>query len=191
MSASRRDQLVETALRLFCRNGFHATGIDRILADSGVAKMTLYNHFKSKDELIVAALRLRDERDRQALTREVERRGGGPVERLLAVFDVLNDRLQGKAFSGCAFINASAEFGDPRHPVHAACAEHKRLMRGYLRQLAEAAQLPEPGVLADQLGLLLEGAIVSAQVIGDRDAARKARRAAESLVGAARGAAAS
>ena len=84
MAPSRRDHLVDTALELFIRDGFHATGIDKILAESGVAKMTLYKHFKSKDELILSALRRRDERFRNWFMRAVESRAQAPRQRLLA-----------------------------------------------------------------------------------------------------------
>ena len=89
MAVSRRDHLVDTALEMFCRDGFHATGIDKILAHAGVAKMTLYNHFRSKDELILAALRRRDEKFRNWFMRAVERLGKTPRNRLLAIFDAL------------------------------------------------------------------------------------------------------
>jgi len=85
MAVSKREKLVETALKLFCSGGFHATGIDRILAESGVAKMTLYNHFKSKDELILAALRLRDERWRHWFERAVERGASDPNVHITAL----------------------------------------------------------------------------------------------------------
>jgi AcrR family transcriptional regulator len=182
MPSTRRDHLIDTALELFCRDGFHATGIDKILAVSGVAKMTLYKHFKSKDELILAALRRRDERFRNWFMRAVERRAKAPRERLLATFDVLDEWFSGRDFSGCMFINASAEYGRHDDPIHTTSAEHKRLVLAYVRELATAAGADEPEVLARGLMLLMEGAIVMAHVAGQRDAARQARQAAEVLV---------
>ena len=182
MASSRRDHLVDTALALFCRDGFHATGIDRILAESGVAKMTLYKHFKSKDELILAALRRRDELWRNWFMRAVEGRTKEPRARLLAVFDVLDEWIAGKDFSGCVFINASAEFADHDDPIHCAAAENKRLVRGYLRDAAAAAGAGDPDALATEIALLVEGAIVLAHVAGQTDAAGRARKAAETLV---------
>lgn len=182
MASGRRDHLVDTALDLFRRAGYHATGIDRILAEAGVAKMTLYNHFKSKDELILAVLRRRDERFRNWFMRAVERRAETPRGRLLAVFDALAEWFEDARFSGCMFINAAAEFADPDDPIHATCAEHKRLMLAYLRRSAEQAGAPEPGRLADGLMLLVEGAIVMAHVAGDAQAAAKAKQAAEVLI---------
>jgi AcrR family transcriptional regulator len=182
MASTKRDHLVETALDLFSRDGFRATGIDRILAESGVAKMTLYNHFRSKDELILAALRLRDERFRNRLMREVETRASHPAARLLAIFDVLGDWFGQEGFTGCAFINASAEFVDPDSAIHAAAAEHKRLIEAYVRGLTEDAGAADPTALARRLCLLIDGAIVTAQVCGDCQAGVHARAAAETLL---------
>lgn len=187
MAQGRRDHLIDTAARLFEREGYHAMGIDRILAEAGVAKMTLYNHFRSKDELILAALRRRDERFRIWFVRAVERRAKAPRARLFAAFDALAEWFREPDFSGCMFINAAAEFGRAEDPIHAACAEHKRLILGYLEELAVAAGAAEPEELADGLMLLMEGAIVMCHVAGDAEAAAKAKRAGAVLITAALG----
>ncbi len=182
MALSRRDHLVDTALELFLRDGFHATGIDKILAESGVAKMTLYKHFKSKDELIHSTLRRRDERFRNWFMRAVESRAKAPRQRLLAIFDALDEWFAGRDFSGCMFINASAEFARPDDPIHVAAAEHQRLVLAYVRELATAAGAKDAEALAQGIMLLMEGAIVMAHVAGQADAAKQARRAAKTLV---------
>ena len=182
MVSSKRDHLVETALRLFDRDGFRATGIDRILAESGVAKMTLYNHFRSKDELILAALRRRDERFRNWFMRAVELRAGTPRERLLAMFDALAEWFRDRSFNGCLFISAAAEFCGGALTIRAGCAEHKRLMRDYVRGLARDAGARDPDSLAGALELLMEGATVTAQVTGSTDSADRARAAAVVLI---------
>ncbi|MCH8822022.1 MAG: TetR/AcrR family transcriptional regulator [Planctomycetes bacterium] len=186
MATSKREQLVQTALKLFSSEGFHATGIDRILAESGVAKMTLYNHFKSKDELILAALRLRDEQFRNSFMKDVERKATDPIGRLLAMFDVLADWCGSKGFTGCTFINASAEFSGIDNPIHQAAAEHKHLLLNYIRQLTQAADLKNPQELADQLSILMDGAVVTVQVTGDCKITKRARSAAEILIQAAK-----
>ena len=107
--------------------------------------------------------------------RRLERRAAGPRERLPAIFDVLQEWFEAPDFNGCMFINASAEFGDPGNPIHAAAAEHKRLILGYFRELARAAGAADPGQLAEGLMLLTEGAIVMR-------AARQARACAEVLI---------
>ena len=182
MASGKRDHLVDTALELFYQHGFHATGVDRILEKAGVARMTLYNHFKSKDELILATLRRRDETFRNWFMRTVERLAKTPQERLLTIFDALDEWLSGNKFSGCMFINASAEFAGPDDPIHMAASEHKNLVLKYLRELTKAAGTTEPEDLADALMLLMEGAIVMAYVAGDRKAAARAKTAARKLI---------
>lgn len=182
MVRSRRDQLVDTALELFYREGFHATGVDRIVAEAGVAKMTLYKHFRSKDELILAALRRRDEAWRNWFVREVERRASGPRDRLLALYDALGAWFADERFHGCMFVNAAAEYADPADPIRTAAAEHKRLVAGYVRELAARAGAREADRLAGRLMLLLEGAIVMAYVAGDAGAAQNARALAQIVI---------
>jgi AcrR family transcriptional regulator len=185
MASTKREQLVDTALEMFYRRGFSATGIDKVLAEAGVAKMTLYNHFKSKDELILAALRRRDERFRHWLMRSVEERADAPRERLLAVFTALDGWFRQEDFRGCMFINAAAEFSGIADPIQGAAAEHKRLVAGYLGDLAEKAGAKDPQRLALELAMLIDGAIVCAHVCGVSDAADRARTAAEVLIDAA------
>lgn len=179
MEVSRKQKLMDTALALFERHGFHATGIDRILAESGVAKMTLYKHFRSKDELIVAVLQCRDARFREWLRSAVEAKAKAPKKRLLAVFDVLEEWYGSPEFHGCVFISASCEYGDGANPVHAAAADNKDKVRAYLIEIAGEAGAPDTEGLADQLLLLMEGATVTAQISGDPSAARRARRIAK------------
>ncbi len=182
MASTKRDHLIDTALELFNRHGFHATGIDRILAESGVAKMTLYNHFRSKDELILAVLRRRDETFRNNFMRAVERGAETPRARLLVMFDVLEAWFRDNSFNGCLFINASAEFCRDTETIQGGCVEHKKLMLDYVRELAAAAGAGDPDELARGLNLLMEGAVVTAQVLGTPAPAQDARKAAEVLV---------
>ena len=182
MATDRREKLVQTALTLFNRHGIHATGIDTILAEAGVTKMTLYKHFRSKEELVLAALRRYDEEFRNSMMRAVERKGPTPRERLLALFDFLDELCQRKDFFGCKFINASAEYSDHDHPIHIAAAEHKKLVMIFVRKLAAAAGAQNPDQLAEQLFFLMEGALVTAHVSGQTDACIRARRAAEVLI---------
>jgi AcrR family transcriptional regulator len=179
---SARDTLIETALRLFHQDGFHATGIDRILAESKVAKATLYKYFRSKDVLMLEALRLRDARFREHLETQVAARAAGPRDALLKVFEVLEEWLATPGFRGCLFINASAEFGDPVDPLHKAAAEHKARVMDWLHRLCAKAGAPDAFGLARQLCLLKEGAIVTAQVSTSPRAASTARAIAEQLI---------
>ena len=182
MASKKRDHLVETALELFYQNGFHATGIDTILREAGVAKMTLYNHFKSKGDLIVAALELHDSRFQAWFAARVEKLADTPRERLLVMFDVLAEWFESDAFNGCVFINAAAEYGDCNDPVHETAARHKRLTFDYIVETARQAGSMDPRGLAQQLLLLQEGATVVAHVLDAPIAARQAKRAAGTLI---------
>ena len=182
MAASKRDILIDTAMRLFCREGFHATGIDRILAESGVAKMTLYNHFRSKDELILAALRRRDEMVRNRIMREVEAASEDPVRRILAHCDVLERLIAEQDGHGCMFINAAAEYAGKNEAIHRAASEHKRMRIDYLATLARQAGAEAPETLAREISLVLEGAVVMAHVCDDCRAMESARAGVRALL---------
>lgn len=177
-------------MRVFYRHGFHACGLDRILEEGGISRMTLYNHFKSKDEVIVAALRRRDEIFRNRMMKFVEAGARSPRERLLLVFDFHEQWFNEPDFCGCMFINASAEFSDPKSAPRLIAAEHKRAIVRYLVELCRESGLAQPECLADQLNILLEGAIVTARVVGQVDnggsdpgaAARLAREMARTII---------
>lgn len=181
MSKSRRDHLVDVALTLFLSEGFHATGIDRILKEAGVAKMTLYNHFKSKEELVLATLERRDENFRQWLFETAEARTAPGKERLLGLFDSLSEWFAQPDFRGCMFINAAAEYLNQEDLPHKCARNHKMLIRDYMREQCHAAKAPDPNALADQLMLLMEGAIVMAHVCNRPEAGRTAKQAATLL----------
>ncbi|HEX8913364.1 MAG TPA: hypothetical protein VF796_13470, partial [Humisphaera sp.] len=155
-------------------------------------KMTLYKHFRSKEELIIAALRKRGDAFLGWFDGEVRRRAGEPRARLLAVFDVVGAWVggggpyaeAGDRFCGCAFGNAAAEYHDPAHPVHAVAAEYKRKVLAYVTALARDAGAASPDALASGLCLLLEGAVVLAHAAGVADAPARAKSAAAILVDA-------
>jgi len=176
-STPPRERILQTAARLFYADGFHHTGIDRIIAEAGVAKMSLYQHFRSKDELIGAFLERRDDYWCNWLRERVEALAGTPRARLLAVFDALGEWFTSSDFRGCAFINAAAEFTDARHSARVISRQHKERVHAYLKELAEAAKMSRPGELAAQLALLVEGAIVTAQVGPSQEATDAAPRA--------------
>lgn len=167
---SKREIIVSTALELFYLNGFHATGIDKIIAVAGVSKKTLYNHFTSKDELILATLRLRDQLFRNMIMRETELLSATPKGRLLSIFDAHASWFNSKTFSGCMFINAAAEYSSQDDPHHIMCAEHKKLVLDYIESLAIKAELKKPTLIASQINLLLEGSIVEAYVSNNKQA---------------------
>lgn len=179
----RREVLIDTAIELFAEQGYHATGIDTILAKSGVSKKTLYRHFRSKDELILAALKKYDSQFRNSFMRQVEERAGTPRDRLLAIYDVAADWFEQNNFYGCMYINAIGEFSDPDTPIRQVCKEFKSLVRRYIEDLCREMGAADPTALAEELALLLEGAIVTAQVSQQKSkAAQIAKTAASALI---------
>lgn len=179
---SKRDHIVNTALELFYQEGFHATGVEKIIKQAGVSKKTLYQHFRSKDELVLAVLRRRDEIFRNNFVRAVERLADTPAGQLLALFDALGEWFNSKDFSGCMFINACAEFSKQDDPSHILCHEHKRLVKDYVRDIAKKAGAKDPEELAYQLNLLMEGAIVDAHVCDNKEAHLSAKQMAKVFI---------
>ncbi|MCA1439920.1 TetR/AcrR family transcriptional regulator [Ensifer sp. IC4062] len=177
-----RGHLLDTALRLFNQHGYHATGIDLIIAEAGVAKTTLYRHFETKEDLILAALERRDEEDRLAMRTFVEQRTSDPVERLLATFDFLETTVRDKQFRGCMFMSAAGEHKDTVDPVFRASSMHKRLALAYFEELAHAARFAEPKRIAAEINLLHEGAVAVAQITRIAEPTRHAKRMAQQLL---------
>ena len=182
----KRQQLIETAFRLFYQHGIHAVGVNQILEEAKVAKKTLYTHFESKEKLLEAVLEYRDARFVDWASRCMQQEQAGK-DAILALFDALddwiNDRVESlSAFHGCLFINTCSEYGDPTSTPHQLCRAHKLRIHDLVKsQLLEMA-VSEPDFLADMLTMLKEGAIVTAQIQGDRLAAKKAKRLAEQLL---------
>lgn len=180
--APRRDHLVATAARLFCRNGFHATGIDRVLDEAGVAKMTLYKHFPSKDDLIVASLGAVADESRAAVDAAIDAAGRSPRRRLVGLVDWYAGQASSARFEGCPFHRATAEFSDPSHPIHGAAREQKLWLRGVLEGLARGAGLRRPAQVAEQLLVVIEGLLAAAAAGALDDAPRTARALARAVV---------
>ncbi|HEX8914167.1 MAG TPA: TetR/AcrR family transcriptional regulator [Humisphaera sp.] len=178
-----RDRLLETAIDLFYTHGFHAVGLDRVIAETGVTKTTFYKHFESKDDLVAAAITRREEWERHAWSRAVREQGGPtPRGQLLALFDVIDVWFNDPSFHGCLFINAAVEFADPRDPVHVVAATYKRRARDGWRELAAAAGAADPDTFADLYATLVEGTMIMRHVHGRNDAARVTKPLAERLI---------
>lgn len=170
-----RERVLTVAYDLFSRQGVRAVGVDTIIAQAGVAKMTFYRHFPSKDDLVLAFLQEREERwTHHWLEAEVQRRAVTPRERLLAIFDVFHEWFQREDFEGCSFINILIEMSEPGHPVREASTNHLANIRVFLRGLGEGAGVAQPDDFARKWHVLMKGSIVAAGE-GDRLAARRAR----------------
>ena len=169
-----RQRILDAAYDLFVRRGVRDVGIDEVITRAGVAKATLYRHFRSKDELVLAFLERREKVwVREWFVVEAKRRGSNPEERLLAFFDVFDEWFRRDDYESCSFINALLEMGIA-HPIGAASARHLENIRAVLRDLAEEAVLWDPDGFAHSFQLLLKGSIVAASG-GDVDAARRAK----------------
>jgi len=186
MPSPARDRLVDTAAALFYEQGVTATGVDTVVARSGVAKATLYAHFHSKDDLVAAALERRHQRRVASLEAFMHGQPPAPRQRLLAVFDWLAAWHRGEGRRGCAFLNAAAEVVAPGHPALAVVRRHRRWLGDYLGTLAAAAGVPEPARTGADLLLLLDGASSRFLMDGDPGAAAAARQIAKTLLDARR-----
>jgi AcrR family transcriptional regulator len=173
--STARERVLAVAYELFSRRGIRAVGVDTIIERAGVAKMTFYRHFPSKDDLVLAFLQRREELwTQQWLEEEVKRRASGPSERLLTIFDVFHDWFQRDDFEGCSFINVLLEIADQGHPARQATTVYLANIRLFLRELAEAVGVTDPDDFARKWHILMKGSIVAAGE-GDRNAARRAR----------------
>ena len=182
MKLKPKEKILESALTLFCQHGFHATGIDTILAHSKVAKTTLYRHFRSKEELIVAVLRRRDGDFRNWLMHAVDKSDLVPEEKLLMIFDMHKQWAQQPDFNGCAFVKASAEYPAFDSLIHVVSVEHKKAMARYVEKILKDAKKDNADLLSLQVMLLIDGATVSAQMHGDSTVFDQAKAVAKALV---------
>ncbi|MBU1619563.1 MAG: TetR/AcrR family transcriptional regulator [Gammaproteobacteria bacterium] len=183
MEPDKKQQLVETALKLFYRHGVHAVGINQILEQSAIAKKTLYHHFISKDELLMATLELRHQRFYQWL--ELQLASADPISPVEKLFDALTLWFESKAevlgpFFGCYFQNCAAEYHGPESAVLQLCAQHKLKVKHLVNTHLQSYQLSEEAqsLLLNGLMLLKEGAISMALLHMDATVAQHAKKQA-------------
>ena len=182
--AGARERILETAFALFYAHGIRAVGVDRIIAESGVAKATFYRHFPAKDDLVVAYLDRVDEIWSGQLHDAAAAAGPDAAEQLVGLFDALSSACRRDGYRGCAFINAAAE-SEGGSRVHERTLRHKNAVRAWVRELAAQAGVPDPESLSRALTLLLDGGLASGSVDGGADAPRIAKLSARALVDAA------
>jgi len=182
MTQQARDRLLDKAVELFYRDGCTATGIDRLLAQAGVAKMTLYKNFGSKQNLVLAAAeRMRDahhQRVREWLDGHADTARG----KLLALFDFIEHWVSSRDFHGCPFINIATEFSNPDHPAHKAAASYKHEQYRYFLALAREAGICDPDIFTDRLVVLIEGAVALSYVTGNHKPIATAREMAAEMI---------
>ena len=176
-----RERILEAAYDLFAHQGTRSVGVDAIIERSGVAKMTLYRHFKSKQDLVLAFLDRREALwTEDWLIREVSVRASDPQERLLAIFDAYHDWFQIEDFEGCAFINVLLEY-QADNPLHIAAAGHLAKVRAFVRDLATQADIKDVPMFCDIWHMLMKGCTIAAAE-GNRQAAQQANRAAKVIL---------
>jgi len=178
-----RQRLLDAADELFYQEGVHVVGIDRVIAHAGVAKASLYNTFGSKEELVRAYLTRRHEERQERVALMLAGRET-PRERLLGVFDILDQLFAEPGYRGCAFLNANAE-AQPGSAAAGVCDISRTWVRTLFTDLARDAGVADPDRLARQLVLLYDGSAVSARLDGDHGAAAAAREVAATLLDAA------
>ena len=180
-SVPARERLLDTAYELFSSRGIRAVGIEDVIEHAGVAKATLYRHFPSKDDLVLAFLEAREERWTLGwVEAEARRRGGTPEEQLLAIFDLFDEWFHREDFEGCSFINVLLEMGSA-HPAGSASVRYLENIRTVVRTLAEEAGLRDPAAFARSWHILMKGSIVQAAE-GDLHAAKRAQAMARLLI---------
>ena len=178
-----QQRIVETALDLFYRQGFQATGVDAIAQGAGVTRQTLYNHFESKDALAIEVLRKHDAWWRQEFKAQTRQRGGDdPIAQLRSVFGVLRDWFSQDDFWGCLFVSAAMEFPTVNHPLHQAAKAHKDAIRDMIADMASESGFGDPQSFAHCFNIILEGAIVAEVVDRNHDATVKAAELADLLI---------
>jgi AcrR family transcriptional regulator len=173
-----REKLLAAAYELFSSQGVQAVGVEAIIERSGVARQTMYRHFGSKQDLVLAFLARREQVwTREWLQAETERRAEDPGDRLLAIFDVFDEWFHRPDFEGCSFINVMLEHPDEKHALNKASTAYLAGIRGFLQGLAQQAGVQDADDFARQWHILMKGSIVAAGE-GDREAARRAQHIA-------------
>lgn len=176
------DRILATASKLFYRNGVHSVGVDLVVAESGVAKTSLYRHFGSKDALVAAFLESEDADFWRKWDAIAERHSNDPPAELDAYLDWMDVRLRRTGYRGCPQLNVVAELTDPKHPARKIATRHKERMRERFRELAKRMGLDKPKQIGAQLALVFDGAFMSAPLGAGVEMADTLRRTVAALL---------
>ncbi|WP_341368942.1 TetR/AcrR family transcriptional regulator [Yoonia sp. BS5-3] len=182
MPAPKREHLLQTAESLFSKEGFKGISVDRLINEAGVAKMTLYKGFDSKDALICETLRRRANRLEALVARVIQHAGADPQTRLLSCFDAMDIWATRDDFNGCYFINALGEFGEEDHEVADIVRSYKNSFLKQLQALCEDCHVPEPETTAQNILMLIDGATVTRMTLGDTASYQRAKTLAAGLL---------
>jgi AcrR family transcriptional regulator len=168
------ERIFDVAADLFYSQSIRSVGVETIVEQAGVAKISLYRNFESKDDLIVAYLESRNAEYWKIVDQVIAGHQGNPRAQLRALIGYITNRTTTPGYRGCPFINYAAEFPDPSHPGHGVAATNKKEMRRRLVQLIEAIGIVSAPQIADAIFLLIDGAYASSQTLGGRNGPAKA-----------------
>jgi AcrR family transcriptional regulator len=185
-SAEMRDRILRTASTLFYQRGVRAVGVDLVVEEAGVAKTSLYRHFRTKDDLIAAFLAREDEDFWSKWDAVANQHKSNPTAELEAHLAWIAERVSRSNYRGCPQLNVAAEFPDAEHPARLVATAHKQELRHRLKGIAERLRVKRPDELAGQLSLLINGAFVSSQVLTPGEAAPLLQATASALITASR-----
>jgi len=177
-----RDKILLAATNLFRTRGINATGVDTIVAVAGTTKMTMYKHFKSKESLILEVMNLSFQNFQSNILQGLQKSHRRADEKLQRLFDLVEQWMSSADFNGLHFTQASAEFPNEENPVHKLSAEHARTFRLAIAQITREAEVHDPDSLAQQLALLIEGAVQAEQIKRGCGAIKIAKKAAKVLI---------
>lgn len=181
-----RERILKTASTLFYRRGVRAVGVDLVVEEAGVAKTSLYRHFRTKDDLIAAFLHREDEDFWRCWEETAKLHASEAEAELDAQLRWIGERVSRPNYRGCPQLNVAAEFPEMDHPARAVATAHKKELRRRLRELAKRLRAKRPDELAGQLSLLINGAFVSAQIFAAKEATPVLLAAARALIASAR-----
>ncbi|NEP15959.1 MAG: TetR/AcrR family transcriptional regulator [Leptolyngbya sp. SIO4C1] len=181
-SSAAKQQILETASQLFYQKGTQNVGINEVIAQSGVAKRTLYRHFPSKDDLILEVMQHRASQWIAWFETAVNSHSGTAKNRLLATFDVLQEWYADPCFRGCPFINVVLEIADATHPAHQVSVQLREAIRTFIMQLATEAGVKDAEAFSQQYLLLIGGTSLMATIEGKPTGAQFAKNTLAILI---------
>lgn len=182
MATQMREHILGVASDLFSNRGINATSVDTIVAEAGIAKVTLYKYFKSKEQLILEYLRQYDEKLWQKLSSRTVTQDVAPRERIMALVNAVMDWIEDPEFKGFAFVKASVEFPQLENPVHRTSVEFARTLRNTISGIAAEAGVRNAETLALQLSMVIEGAAITENMQRESGAVQHARELAKILI---------
>lgn len=181
-STPKRDEIIARAYDVFYKQGFHATGVDTVLADSGISKRTLYKYFRTKEELIAAIVTHYQKVLFSTFPAEMAKRSSNPKQQILSMFDIEREAFEANNYNGCLAINAALEFQGKDGTIESGCSSIYVKLEEFIAELCTQAKYKNAKVLANQIIIILAGAIVLSQMHRDPNAMRNAKKMVSGLL---------